>query len=67
MLLVTLGASLLENIPAGKGTIAASHKKRINKKGKRIIREGEGSTKSLRKGRGIVRAGYGRSLNSSDF
>ena len=38
MLLVTLGASLLGNIPAGKGTIAASHKKRINKKGKGIIR-----------------------------
>ena len=67
MLLVTLGASLLGNIPACKGTIAASHKKRINKKGKGIIREGEGSTKSMRKGRGIVRAGYGCSLNSSDF
>ena len=57
MLLGTLGASLLGNILAGKG---------IDKKGKGIIRAGEGATVSTRQGQGIVRAGYGhRFLNSS--
>ena len=50
MLLGTLGASLLGNILAGK---------RINKKGKEIIRAGEGVTKLKRQGKGTVRAGYG--------
>ena len=68
MLLDTLGASLLGNILAGKGAIATSHRKGINKKGKGIIRAGEGVRKSMRKGWGIVGAGYGcRSLNSFDF
>ena len=41
-------------------------RKGINKKGKGIIRAGEGATKSTRQGQGIVRAGYGhRSSNSS--
>ena len=50
MLLGTLGASLLGNILAGKG---------ISKKGKGIIRVGEGATKLRRQGKGIVRAGCG--------
>ena len=57
MLLGTLGPSLLGNILAGK---------QINKKGKRIIRAGEGATMSTRQGQGIVRAVYGsRSSYSS--
>ena len=51
MSLGTLGASLLGNILSGRG---------INKKGKEIIRAGEGATKSTRQGLGTVRAGYGR-------
>ena len=47
MLLVTLGASLLGNILAGRGT---------NKKGKGIKRAWEGI---VRAGEGTVRAGYG--------
>ena len=64
MLLCTLCASLLGNILAGKGAIAISYKRGINKKGKVITRTGEGATKSTRKGRGIVRAGY---RNKIDF
>ena len=57
MLLGTLGASLLGNILAGK---------EINKKGKGIVRAGEGAIKSTRQRQGIVRAGYRhRSSNSS--
>ena len=58
MLLGTLGASLLGNILAGKGTIA-----------KKVSEE----TKSKRQGRGIVRAGYGNkkgrktTKNKTDF
>ena len=55
MLLGTLGASLLGNILAGKGT---------NKKGTWIIRAGEERTKSTRHGRAIVRAGYGNKNNN---
>ena len=50
MLLGTLGTSLLRNILAEKG---------INKKGKEIIRAGEGATKLKRQGKGTVRARYG--------
>ena len=50
MLLGILGASLLGNLSTGR---------RVNKKGKRIIRAGEGVTESKRHGEGIVRAGYG--------
>ena len=58
MLLGTLGASLLGNILAGKG---------IDKKGKGIIRAGEGATMSTRQGQGVVRAGYGhRSLKNKN-
>ena len=56
MLLVTLRASLSGNILARKG---------INKKGKGIIRAGEGVIKSKRQGKGIVRAGYGRPSSSA--
>ena len=42
MLLGILGASLLGNILAGKG---------INKKGKGIIRAGQGATKTARQGK----------------
>ena len=59
MLLGRLGASLLKNILAGKGAIAMSQGRGVNKKGKGIVRAGEGATKSNRQGRGIVRAGYG--------
>ena len=55
------GASLLGNILADKGTLVTIH-------GRRIIRAGEGTTKSTRKVQGIVKAGYdSRTLNSSDF
>ena len=57
MLLGTLGASLLGNILAGKGAIATSHGRRINKKDQGIIRAGEG----------IVRAGYGNKNNKMNF
>ena len=50
MLLGTLGASLLGNLLTDRG---------MNKKGKGIIRAGEGAKKPTRQGQGIVRAGYG--------
>ena len=49
MLLGTLGASLLGNILAGKGAIATSHRRGINKQGKGIIRAGKGTTMSTKK------------------
>ena len=55
MLLGTLGASLLGNLLTGKGAIATSHRRVVNKKGKGMHRAGEG----------IVRAGYGN--NKMDF
>ena len=63
ILLGTLSTSLLGYILAGKGAIATSHRRGINKKGKWIIRAGEGATKSTRKGREIVRAGYRNKLD----
>ena len=57
MLLDTLGASLLGNLLTGKGAIATSHRRVVNKKGKGINRAGEG----------IVRAGYGNKNNKMDF
>ena len=50
MLLGTLGATLFGNLLTGRG---------VNKKGKEIIRAGEGATESIRQGKGIVRAVYG--------
>ena len=48
-------------IKKSKGAIATSH-------GRGIIRASEGATKSTKKDRWIVRAGYGRSsLKSSGF
>ena len=77
MLLGTIGASLLGNILAGKGTIATSHGWGIYRtgKGRRINRAGEGAlvksvneeTKWRRQGRGIVRACYGRRSSKMDF
>ena len=58
MLLGTLGESLLGNLLTGRG---------VNKKGKGIIRAGEGAKKSTRQGQGIVRAGYGSNNNKTDF
>ena len=49
MLFGALGARLLGNLLTGQG---------INKKGKRIVRAGEGVTKLKRQGKGIVRASY---------
>ena len=46
MLLGTLGASLLGNILAGKGTNRAGKGRGINRAGKRIVREGYGSCSS---------------------
>ena len=57
MLLGTLGARLLGNILAGKGVIATSHRRGINKKGRGINRAGEG----------IVRTGYANKNNKMDF
>ena len=42
MLLGTLGASLLGNILAGKGAIATSHGRGINRAGEGIVRAGCG-------------------------
>ena len=71
MLLDTLGTSLLGNILAGKGAIATSHGRGINKKGQGIVRAEEGVIKSTRQGQGIVRAGYGNKKtqknNKADF
>ena len=53
-LLVTLGASLLGNILAGKG---------MNEDGERIVRAGYGNKKRKR----IVRAGYESKTKSKDF
>ena len=53
MLLGTLGASLLGNLLTGKGVIATSHRRIVNKKAKRINKAGEG----------IVRAGQGNNTN----
>ena len=50
MLLRTLVASLLGNLLTGRG---------LSKKGKGIIRAGEGAKKSTKQGQGIVRTGYG--------
>ena len=55
MLLGTLGASLLGNFLTGKGAIATSYRRVINKKGKGRNRTGEG----------VIRAGYGN--NKMDF
>ena len=55
MLLGTLGASLLESLLTGKGAIATS-------KGWGVYGAGKG------KGKGVLRAGYGRpSQNKMDF
>ena len=55
MLLGTLGTSLLGNLLTGKGAIALSHKRVVNKRGKRIHRAGDG----------IIRVGEGN--NKTDF
>ena len=55
MLLRTLGASLLGNLLAGKGTIRA---------GKGTIRAGEGT---IRAGEGTIRAGEGKIRAGQDF
>ena len=52
MLLGTLGASLLGNLLTGKGAIATSHRRVVNKKGKGIHRAGEA----------VIRAGEGNKL-----
>ena len=61
MLLATLGASLLGNMLAGKGAIAMSQGRGIN-------RTGDGAI-ATRQGREIIRAGYGskktKGFNSS--
>ena len=43
MLLGTLGASLLENILAGKGAIATSQKRGVNRAGEGIVIAGYGN------------------------
>ena len=65
MLLGKLGASLLGSLLTGRGVIAMSQGRNINKKGKGIIRAGEGTTKLTRQGEGIVRDGYSRPLSSA--
>ena len=45
MLLGTLGASLLGNILAGKGAIATSHGRGMNRAGEGIVRAGYGNKK----------------------
>ena len=69
MLLGTLGASLLGNLLAEKGTVRAgsgrhSFSASQNKKGKGIVRAGSGRPSSSglqnKKGKGIVRAGSGK-------
>ena len=52
MLIVTLEASLLGNMSAGKGIVGAGS-------GKGIVRAGSGN----KKGKGIVRAGYGTKMD----
>ena len=56
MLLGPLGARLLGNLLAGKGTVRAGSG---NKKEKGIVRAGSGN----KKGKGIVRAGTGKQWN----
>ena len=51
MLLGKLGASLLGNILAGKGAIATSQGRGVNRAGEGVI--------AKRQGRGVVRAGCG--------
>ena len=63
MLLGTLGANLLGNLLTGRG---------VNKKGKGVIRAGEGAKKSTRQDEGIVRTDYGHRFsknknNKADF
>ena len=55
----TLGASLLENLLAGKGILRVGSG---NEKGKGISRTGSGNKKGKenKKGKGIVRAGIGK-------
>ena len=57
MLLGTLGASFLGNILSGKGAMATSHRREINKKGRGMNRAGKG----------IVRGGYRNKNNKMDF
>ena len=60
MILGTLGASLLGNILAGKGVIATSQGRGVNRAGEGAITKSTSEeTKSKRQGQGIVRAGYG--------
>ena len=60
MLLGTLGASLIGNILAGKGAIATSQGRGINRAGEGAISKSiSEEPKSKRQGRGIVRSGYG--------
>ena len=66
MLLGTLGASLLGNLLTGRGAITMSQGRSVNKKGKGIIRAGEGTTKLKRQGKGIARAGYGHSSSKNN-
>ena len=47
MLLGTLGASLLGNILAGKGAIATSQGRGINRAGEGIVRAGYGNKKKM--------------------
>ena len=58
MLLGTLGARFLGNILAGKGVIATSQGRGVN-------RAGEGAI-AKRQSRGVIRAGYGNK-NKMDF
>ena len=57
MLLGTLGASLLGNISAGKGAIATSQRRGMNRAGK-----GRGIDRACE---GIVRAGYGKKVEKT--
>ena len=60
MLLGTLGASLLGNILGGKGVIATSKGRGVNRAGEGVIAKSiSKETKLKRQGREIVRAGYG--------
>ena len=66
MLLGTLGASLLENLLAGKWILrAGSGTNKGNNKGKEILRAGSGTNKGNNKVKGIVRACFDRPLSSS--
>ena len=63
MLLGTLGASLLENILAGKEAIAASQGRGVNRAGEGAKSISEETT-STRQNQGIVRASYGNKKSS---